>query len=600
MQKIFSLHKFKIRTTLVVPFVLEVIVAVSLVAYISFRNGQQAVEILARQTRLETAARTQRVLDDYFRVPHQVTRSNVYSLRIGETSLEEPTLLERRFFYQLQVFPSLSEIYMGRPDGSIVWVGRQPDGRFFSNTTTFFPQRKLYELDGEGKRTKLLKVTNNFDARKRPWYKVATSSQSQSWTKVYQALTLHTLGISAAEPYYDAEGNLVAVFATDLPLKGISNFLQTLKVSPHGQVFILDRQGEMVATSTGENPFITNKDGKNQRIKAIKSNNNLTKATAKYLQNYPISWAVKTKIQERLFTINQQRHYLLIQSYTDDKGLDLLIAVVVPEADFMEKINQNTRTSIILCIISLVTATIVGIIVTRWITLPILRIAHTSDQVANGDLEHHIAPSLITEVNKLADSFNIMIEQMKNSFNTLERKNEELQISEENYHSIFENALEGIFQSSPEGIFINVNPALAKIYGYASPSEMMASITNIGEQLYVDPEKRTEFSELLAKREAVKNFEYRCYCKDQQIIWVQIDARSVKDKVGNVLYYEGIVQDITDRKRREDDLRKQLEELKIEIDHTKREKEVAMLTESSFFQEVKKEMAEVNLDEFWS
>ena len=183
---------------------------------------------------------------------------------------------------------------------------------------------------------------------------------------------------------------------------------------------------------------------------------------------------------------------------------------------------------------------------------------------------------------------------------TLEQKNDELRIAEENYRSIFDNAVEGIFQSSPSGKFLIVNSALARIYGYDSPREMLESITNISEQLYVDPEKRTEFKKLLETREIVKDFEYRCYCKDGSIIWVQIDARVVKAKNGNVLYYEGIVHNITERKRREDELRKQLEELKIEIDQKKREQEVAMLTESSYFQEVQQEIAEVNLDEFWS
>ncbi|MGM3305399.1 PAS domain S-box protein [Anabaena sp. WFMT] len=177
---------------------------------------------------------------------------------------------------------------------------------------------------------------------------------------------------------------------------------------------------------------------------------------------------------------------------------------------------------------------------------------------------------------------------------------ESLRIAEENYRSIFENALEGIFQSSPAERFINVNPALSKIYGYDSPAEMIESITNISEQLYVDLEKSTEFKTLLATQGTAKNFEYRSYCKDRSIIWIQIDARTVKDSQGNVLYYEGIVQNISDRKRREDELRRQLEELKIEIDQNKREKEVAMLTGSTYFQEVQQEMAEVNLDEFWS
>ena len=180
------------------------------------------------------------------------------------------------------------------------------------------------------------------------------------------------------------------------------------------------------------------------------------------------------------------------------------------------------------------------------------------------------------------------------------RAEEALRIAEENYRSIFENALEGIFQSSSEGRFISVNPALARIYGYDSPQEMIESITNISEQLYVDPEKRTEFKELLTKQDTVKGFEYRCYCRDGSIIWTEIDARVVKDNNGNVLYYEGIVQDITERKRREDELRRQLEELKIEIDQKKRKEEVATLTESSYFQEVQQEMAEIDLDEFWS
>ncbi len=122
-----------------------------------------------------------------------------------------------------------------------------------------------------------------------------------------------------------------------------------------------------------------------------------------------------------------------------------------------------------------------------------------------------------------------------------------LRIAEENYRSIFENALEGIFQSSPAGRFINVNPALAKIYGYDSPMEMIKSITNIGKQLYVDPEKRIEFRKLLARHGTVKDFEYRCYCKDSSIIWTQIDARAVRDSNGSVLYSGSLTDEVWPR-----------------------------------------------------
>lgn len=182
-----------------------------------------------------------------------------------------------------------------------------------------------------------------------------------------------------------------------------------------------------------------------------------------------------------------------------------------------------------------------------------------------------------------------------------ERKKAEeaLRIAEENYRSIFENALEGIFQSQLDGRFISVNPAMARIYGYDSPSEMIASIHEIDTQIYVDPNCREKFAYLMEETGKVKDLEYQIYRRDGSIIWVQENTRAVRDTSGKLLYYEGIVQDISDRKRREDELKRQLAELKVEIDHKKREQEVALITKSGYFQELQSEISSVNLDEFW-
>ena len=123
--------------------------------------------------------------------------------------------------------------------------------------------------------------------------------------------------------------------------------------------------------------------------------------------------------------------------------------------------------------------------------------------------------------------------------------------AEESYHSIFENSVEGIFQSSPEGQFINLNPAMAHLYGYDSPEEMIASIHDIARQMYVEPDQRSEFMRLVDANESVEHFETRNFRKDGNIIWIAISARAVRDPYGNVQYYEGSVQDITQRKRAE-------------------------------------------------
>ena len=177
---------------------------------------------------------------------------------------------------------------------------------------------------------------------------------------------------------------------------------------------------------------------------------------------------------------------------------------------------------------------------------------------------------------------------------------ESLRIAEENYRSIFENALEGIFQSTPDGKYIRVNPAMAKIHGYDDPDEMIANIEQITTQIYVDSGQSKEFQYLMQTEGKVSNFEYQAYCKDGSIIWVAENTRSVRDSRGNLLYYEGIIEDITERKQQEYLLKRQLAELRIEIDHQKRIKEVAEITQSEYFQELQVELANLpSIDDFW-
>ncbi|AFY61136.1 PAS domain S-box/diguanylate cyclase (GGDEF) domain-containing protein [Synechococcus sp. PCC 6312] len=120
--------------------------------------------------------------------------------------------------------------------------------------------------------------------------------------------------------------------------------------------------------------------------------------------------------------------------------------------------------------------------------------------------------------------------------------------SEAKYRSIFENTIEGIFQSSPSGSYISANPALAKIYGYSTPAELQENLTDISNQLYVLPERRQEFVEILSQQGYVTDFESQVYRRDGQIIWISENARVVKDAEGQPLYFEGTVVDITERK----------------------------------------------------
>ena len=137
------------------------------------------------------------------------------------------------------------------------------------------------------------------------------------------------------------------------------------------------------------------------------------------------------------------------------------------------------------------------------------------------------------------------------------RQLERLALIEEkdNYHGIFDHLVEGIFRTTPDGRYLLANVALANIYGYDSPMEMMASIKDIGKRLYVDASRRDEFVRLMQKDDTLKGFESLIYRKDGIVIWISENCRAVRDKQGNLLYYEGTVEDITKRRQTEQELR---------------------------------------------
>lgn len=136
------------------------------------------------------------------------------------------------------------------------------------------------------------------------------------------------------------------------------------------------------------------------------------------------------------------------------------------------------------------------------------------------------------------------------------RAEEALRHAEAKYRSIFENAVEGIFQTTTDGRYLTANPMLATIYGYDSPDDLLRSLTDIRHQLYVDPARRDEFMRLIQQAGAVWGFESQVYKRDGSIIWISESARTIRDTKGRVIGYEGTVEDITQRKQAEAELRK--------------------------------------------
>jgi PAS domain S-box-containing protein len=130
-----------------------------------------------------------------------------------------------------------------------------------------------------------------------------------------------------------------------------------------------------------------------------------------------------------------------------------------------------------------------------------------------------------------------------------------LEKSEQRYRTIFEKSMIGIFSSTPEGRFFDINPAFARMFGYDSPKEMTDAISDIQNQLYVHPEDRVTFKEILAREGMVKSYATEFYHRNGNNVWISINGVAVRDDAGSILYYEGTTEDITIRKRAESELK---------------------------------------------
>ena len=169
-------------------------------------------------------------------------------------------------------------------------------------------------------------------------------------------------------------------------------------------------------------------------------------------------------------------------------------------------------------------------------------------------------------VNERTAELRFVNEQLEREIAERIQASEALREAEEKYRSIFENAISGIFQVKPEGRYISANPAFARILGYSSSDELITKLSERNHPIYVDLNWRAEFTGLMHKYGAVFNFESRAYRQDGSIIWISENTRAVRDATGKLLYYEGSVEDITERKLADAKLQESEQKLRQVID----------------------------------
>jgi len=416
--------KVPLRTVLIVPFVLQIFAAVGLTGWLSLRNGQKAVNDVATQLRSEITAHIRARLEAFVETPRLINQINEAAIRQGQLNLEDSKAMERYFWQQIQFFEYMTFISYGNNRGDYVTVNRHVHDRTLRLGIANLSTKNvwhIYATDSQGNHTQLVQIIPNFDPRKRPWYQTAMKAGKPVWYPIYKYASFDSLGVGIANPVYDETGSLRGVLTADVALVQISRFLHSLKIGRTGKAFIMEPDGMLVASSNLEKPFIVQgKDTK--RIRASDSRDALIRGAATYLKERFDNLSTIKSSQQLDFEIGGKRQFLQVLPYKDRLGLDLLIVVVVPEADFMEQIDASTRTTILLCIAALIVATVIGIITSQWVIMPIVRLNTAAKDIAKGEWDKTVEIKRSDELGELAKSFNSMACQLRESFETLEQR----------------------------------------------------------------------------------------------------------------------------------------------------------------------------------
>lgn len=417
------LQKVPLRSILVIPFVLQIFSAVVLVGYLSFKNGQKAVNSLAVNLSNEISDRIDQHLTSYLAIPHQLGSTAVDTLETGILKLKDFENSGRYFWKKAQIYTNIAFIGYYLQNGEGVAAQRWPPGQGVNIVKHSLTDGKdyNYSTDSQGKRTKLIDATEYF-APEDQWYVDAVKSGKAIWSRIYTAEGFPGyVAASATYPIYSSQNKLIGVFAVDLLLSDISRFLRTLEVSPNGRVFIMERDGLLIGNSGFQETYKVIND-QTHRITAFDSLDPTIQSTAQYLKEQFGNLKNIQQLQQLEFSKEDQQFWVQVLPWKDAYGLDWLVVVTIPKSDFMTTINANTRTTIILCLVSLAIATILGIYTSRWISQPLSQLSQSSQAIAKGDFSQRVQVNRTQELSSLSQSFNLMAEQLKSSFDLLETR----------------------------------------------------------------------------------------------------------------------------------------------------------------------------------
>jgi two-component sensor histidine kinase/PAS domain-containing protein len=536
--------------------------AVGIPAYI---GGRTAVGNAVAQLVTEANGRIEDRVKGFLSVPPNINEVNTRELESGQISPGDPAALQRHLLTLLRANPSVTSIYFGNSLGGLINAGREgPGGAEYLIDTLGFRagQFRKQAVDGRGAKGATISTMPHFDARTRPWYKEALAAGKPAWTDVFVLFTGQDLAISAVRPAFGEGGALLGVFAVDIFLSQLSDFLRGINEGSEERSFILDRDGFLVASSAAGKLSAREGEGASHRITGAAADDPIIAAASKALASP--KGTGRAGPSPTGFSLAAKRYLTLASPLREPAGLGWTIVSVFPEAVFMARIVSNSAETVLVVALAIVIALVLCLFLANSIGAQFRRLMSFAHEISADrwhETEGSGALSRVLEIEDLRASLLSMNDRLRDAFGKLtaeveERRRTETSLidSKHAYDRLAKNIPVGVYlyrSGSDGGIrYEYVSPRYREIYGI--DDDDIASTSSASTKA-IHPDDLESY--LRVRDEAMGMvvplaWEGRIIVRGE-LRWIRKESKPEVQADGDFLW-DGMVTDITEAKRAEE------------------------------------------------
>ncbi len=405
------MRKPTLRSALIYPYISLVIILAVAVGALSYSTGQHAVTTVTEHMLKEIVSRISQAVDRHV-VGSVATLETAFpdGMAAPESIETDIEAMQTRFWIatSLHIDPN-NYVYYGNIKGQGFGLYRHTiNAGELRVKFDAREHRKKFSIDGINASPQyMLTEEKLFDPRTRPWFKVAQTSQKDIWTSVYIDFGTYDLVATRARRVLGSHGELQGVVATDMPLKNLNTFVSNLQISANGIAFIIEPNGDLIASSCSPNIRQT-ADGQNIRINAADSGNFLLNEV--YLRLKPLLKEIDDNVPRTFFFKNShdQNISVAFEIFRDKAGLNWINVVALPDNDFLGDISKNVLRTIFIAILATCLVVVIGLSIFNWLSKDLTKLAVAVNNVCSGRLEEPIEIHRNDAIGTLADSFRAM------------------------------------------------------------------------------------------------------------------------------------------------------------------------------------------------